>query len=172
MGRRNGRRRSPGPAPGRPERPPAPLTSGSRKPQSRAAAAAAAGSGRCGPIGLEGARWRRATTCWPTRGPAAALPSVAGRAGARGWACLWPQLLVRPPLPRRLPLPAPPRGRGNSGAGTWRLRPVCAASRVPGASARWRATGGGLGVALCRCRTRALPRAQVGERTFSRPSNS
>lgn len=119
---------SPGPAPGRPERPAVPLTSGSRKPQSRAVAAVC--SGRCGPIGLLGARRRGASRRAQAPGPAPALPRWPGRTSADGGAWQGPPLLLRPPLQRRLPLPAPPRGHGNPRAGHVESRSARAASRA------------------------------------------
>lgn len=94
VGPGGGEGRSRGPAPPREARPPppAPLTSRSRTPQSRAAAAQS--GGRCGPIGVLGAR-RRGGRCsaGQARGPAA-LPPKPSRTGrvaglGPGRRCYW-----------------------------------------------------------------------------------
>lgn len=142
MGRRSRRGREPlrGPAPGRP----APLTSGSRKPQSRAAAPR--GSGRCGPIGLVAARRRGAARLGGGRlGSRRGAVSVAGRTGAGGgvgWGrrCCWghrrsANFLFRP-RPEAAETPAPR---------TWSPRSARAARRALSASRRWRAPSCGAG---------------------------
>lgn len=140
---------SPGPAPGRPERPAVPLTSGSRKPQSRAVAAV--GSGRCGPIGLLGAQRRGASRRAQVPGPAAALPPWrVGRArtarGGAGRRCCWGRRCSADFLFRLRPEDAetPARGTWRPGRRAWPVGRVLGAVR----SRRWQAAGCGSGCAL------------------------